>query len=165
MKKKEFDSLSRISKKKFNSLCHIRRKGFNSWSHIQKKRFNSVSRIQKKRVQFFKSYSKKFNSLSQTKKRFNSLSYTKKKGPIVFFNGLQWYTVRPGRPQLQWFNSNAEEKKKIQTKKGPIVWVMLKRFKSFNYVKKGRCNSLCHIEKKKAFKSSSHTKNVQFFET
>ena len=156
-KKKEFDSLSRIfEKKKFNSLCHIQKK-----------------------VQFCESYSKKKkgsilwvifekSSILWVKQKRSSILWVIPKKDQLFFQGIQWYTVRPGRPQLQWFNSNAEEKRKIQTKKRPIVWVMFKRLKSFNHVKKEVSvlsvisrkgfNSLSHIEKKKALKSLSHIK-------
>ena len=74
---KRFNSLSHFQKKKLNSVSHVQKK-LNSVSHLQKKRLNCSSQV--KRVQFFESYSRKFNSLDHVRqikfhKKFNSLCH------------------------------------------------------------------------------------------
>ena len=121
-KKKLFNSLRHIQRLKV-SILWVKLNNSNLWVLLKRKS------ILEKRFNFFESYWKKINSLSQTK-RFNSLSHHKKSNSL----DQSW----------EKFNSLKEKKKGAILSavflKGSILWVILKKEVQFfeSYEKKNQ---------------------------
>ena len=181
-KEKRVQFFASYSKKKGSILCVIfEEKGYYSLRHIWKR---SILWVKQKRVQVFEKYIFKVNSLSHIWKKFNSVSHIWKSSFLRVtqkrFNSLSHF-----QKKAQFF---AAKRQKVQfvassKKKGSIHWVFKKKkkqffesnkkrvqfFESYFFQKKvwvifSKKNSLRH-NFKRSFKSASHQKKVQFFES